>query len=448
MNAGLSQNRAQRGLIQRRKGLVAGVIAAVFFFLLAFNLGSYIFYKRMGRHLEQSLDTKMRTAALLASDLISLKMPDDIYDVSAYFLVRPVLSRIHERQDFEAVYLIDPEYNVLLESHHLLEFAANRGYLQDDSAAIARALNDEITTSEIHIIEDNIFKSVYAPVYNAFGDPVILVMEANADFLQIIALFRRGLYVGVVTSVLLLSLVTIFLIWATSLFLRTETKLYESRRLAAMGQMAATVAHEIRNPLGIIKSTSDLLEEQYNNPDKPDELWEYINEEIKRLNRLVDNFLSLSREPELVKKDTDIRLLVQDAVSSFRTDQNHQVEFFAPDRELVVRCDADKIYQVVLNLLINAAQAMEDHSGEIVLECKNIKKRGRIFAQVQIRDSGSGIPGDPQLIFEPFYTTKSKGTGLGLAVSKNIIEKHGGEITAKNRPEGGTEFSFWLPENN
>ncbi|MBN2001454.1 hypothetical protein JW935_28170 [candidate division KSB1 bacterium] len=448
MNTGFVPNRAHRRLMHRRKLLVAGVIAAVFFFLTAFNLGSYLFYKQLGNHLEQSLNMKMRTAAELASYLIGNYLPDDIYDISGYYMIRPILSRIHERQDFEAVYLIDRRYNVLVESSQLLEFATSRGYLREDSTAISLALEDSVTTSQLHIVEDNIFKSVYAPVYNVFGETVILVMEANVDFLQIIAIFRRGLYIGAVISMLLLGLVSIFLILATSLFLKTETKLFESQRLASMGQMAATVAHEIRNPLGIIKSTSDLLKEEYYDRENPNELWNYINDEIKRLNRLVNDFLALSREPKLVQTETDLGQLLQDAVSTFRTDNNLTVNLIAPPPNLRIYCDADKIHQVVLNLLLNAAQAMEDRPGEIVLESDIVKRKGRTIVRVRIRDDGPGISGDPQLIFEPFFTTKTRGTGLGLAVSKSIIEKHGGEISAGNRPEGGTEFVFWLPVKN
>ena len=115
------------------------------------------------------------------------------------------------------------------------------------------------------------------------------------------------------------------------MLLKTESELQKSQRLAIMGQMAATVAHEIRNPLGIIKSTSDVLREKYQNTSTPDEMFNFINEEINRLNRLVNDFLSFSREPNLNITVNDLHKLVQEAITSFKAEDSRVS--FEPDKK-------------------------------------------------------------------------------------------------------------------
>ncbi len=438
---------SNKRLLLRRKLTVASVVVATFLFLLFYNLGSYFFIKKMGRHLEQSLDSRLKTAASLAAQIIELDVTN-IYDASEHPLLRIVLTRIKNDNELEAAYLIDSSYNVILDSRLDLELSASRSYIVEDSSAIRQALVGSISTSQLHTVAGNHFKSVYAPVNDLFGNSAILVLEANAEFFDMIRFFKKGLLIGSVTSGLLLILLTLFLIGATSLFLKTEEQLQKSRRLAAMGQMAATVAHEIRNPLGIIKSTADVLREKYHSGDEPDELFGFINDEVQRLNRLVNDFLTLSREPKLNRVDENLIGIVENAIRQFKAepDENIRVEFRATTNKAVVNCDRDKIHQVLLNLLLNARQALEkSENGQIKVELSAEKIKGKEFAKVEIADNGPGLPGDSDEIFDPFYTTRTKGTGLGLAVSRNIIELHGGRIEAENRPQGGAVLRFYLP---
>jgi len=432
-------------LLFRRKATVASVVVVTFFFLLFYNLGSYLFIKRIGRHLEEALDGRLKTAATLSTQIIERDL-EDLHDTSTHSLVRLLLAQIRLQNDLEAAYLISTHFDVLVDSRLELEFQVSRGYLRNDSTAIHSADTGVISVSSLRTVAGNHFKNVYAPVSDILGNRAILVLEANADFMDIIRFFHRGLLIGAVTSLMLLLLLVFFLIGATSLFLKTEAQLQQSRRLASMGQMAATVAHEIRNPLGIIKSTADILRERQQEASGSTELFGYINDEIRRLNRLVGDFLSLSREPAPKLAENDLCKIVEDAVHIFQAEDGTKTDIALPNNResLQVACDADMLRQVMLNLFLNSAQAM-DGSGKICVEVKSEKIRGRRFAQVRVMDSGKGIEGDPNAIFEPFYTTKAQGTGLGLAVSRNIIERHGGWMQAANRLEGGAVVEFWLP---
>jgi len=436
---------SQRRLLFRRKATVASVVVVTFLFLLFYNLGSYLFIKRIGRHLEDALDGRLKTAASLSTQIIEHDM-EDVNDPSTHSLIRLLLSQIRLQNDLEATYLISPDFDVIVDSRLDLEFQASRGYLRNDSTQIQLAESGVISTSALHTVEGNHFKNVYAPVSDILGNKAILVLEANADFLDVIDFFNRGLLLGVGASILLLLLLVFFLLGATSLFLKTEAQLQQSKRLASMGQMAATVAHEIRNPLGVIKGTADVLRERYQESSSSNELFGFINEEIRRLNRLVSDFLSLSKEPALKLAEHDLCKMVSDAVHTFQAEDTAEVELSLPQNteSLKVTCDADMLRQVLLNLFLNAAQAM-DNAGKINVEIRLEKIKGKRFAKVQVTDSGRGIEGDPNAIFEPFYTTKAQGTGLGLAVSRNIIERHGGWIEAENRFEGGAAVTFWLP---
>ncbi len=442
----LIQNNSQSNqqLLFRRKLAVVSVVLVTFVFLLLFNLGSYFFIKRMGTHLENALDARLVTAASLATQIIEKDLTN-LYDPREHSLISNLLTQIHSGNDFEAVYIIDKTFNTLVDSRIVLEMT-KRGYLREDSTEIQLALNGTITASQLHTIAGNHFKSVYAPVIDFDGNTAVLVLEANAEFLDIIHFFRRGLYIGSATSLFLLVFLTIYVIWAMRLFLRTEAQLQQSQRLAAMGQIGATMAHEIRNPLGIIKSTSDVLREKYQNRGEPDELFGYINDEIRRLNRLVNDFLSLSREPVLNVDEHNLTQLIKRAVQSFDAENRGQtkINVDAPD-ELLVSCDTDLLHQVILNLFLNSAQATEKLDIEIQVCLSIAKVRAKKFAKIEIADNGVGFADDQQKIFEPFYTTKAKGTGLGLAVSRSIIEKHGGWIEAENGKQGGAMIRFFLP---
>lgn len=426
-------------MLWRRKLAVALILVMVFLFLLLLNIASYTFLRRTGRQLEASLDARLLTAARLGAtivenDLISLYARTDLA------LVQLDLTQIRSNNELEAAYLIDPALNVLIDTQAP---PPSRGYIRADSLAIARALDTGVATSELHRVAGNPFKNAYASISDLDGNTAFLVLEANADFFNIISSYRQRLYINSMVSAGVFVVFTVFLVVAALRFLRTEAKLQQAQRLAAMGQMTATMAHEIRNPLGIIKSSTDVLREKYQDPDQPDELFEFVDDEIKRLGRLVNDFLTFSREPLLNTKYMDINTTLADAVKHFQSEYAVEVKF-EPEAPIRTQYDPDKLYQVILNILLNARQAMGDEPGTITIRSRVSKLRGKSVAEISIRDNGTGFK-DATRIFEPFYTTKTQGTGLGLAVCRAIIEKHGGSIAAASPESGGAELTIHLP---
>lgn len=440
-------------LLQKRKFYIRSLIIFTVLILLAFNLGSWIFLKQMDNYLEQELEKRLTSIARLADRILLKQYIDDLLSniepQFALFYIKQDLNKLIDKQELQAAFIIDRNFQVLVEgggTDFLIE--PRRTYLQQDSLAIEKAWQGEIAASPIHIVEGNRFKNVYAPLRDVSLDVVaLLVLEANADFFEILGLFKRGLIFGGLVSLGLIVVFSFFISWMITLLIRTQESLKQSEKLAAMGQMAASMAHEIRNPLGIIKSTADVLKEKYAQAKEPDELFEYISEEVKRLNHLVNNFLSFSREPKLNPRPADLNQVISKAVSAIEREKSGQeIEICCRDVEQLEPFifDEDAIQQVLFNLLINSIQAI-DQTGKIEIGLTKMDIKSRSYAKLTISDNGSGIEGDLSKIFEPFYSTKSSGSGLGLAISKQIIEKHGGWIKVESRTGEGTVFRFYLP---
>ncbi|CAN5817754.1 hypothetical protein BH11MYX2_BH11MYX2_30190 [soil metagenome] len=232
----------------------------------------------------------------------------------------------------------------------------------------------------------------------------------------------------------------------------------ERDRLAVLGEMAAGLAHEIRNPLGAIKGAAQLImtDGWSKSPGMPAETSEFlaiIVEEANRLNNVVTRFLDYAR-PERPGREgadkVDLNNVVRRTVQLLQQEPLKNVEFRVRlDEHLPeVAGDPESLIQVFLNLGQNAVQAMPDGGTLEILSTR--RRRSRLgygqFAEVRFRDSGIGIPRDRlKKLFIPFYTTKQKGTGLGLAISHRIINQHGGTIEVRSTIGQGSTFSVFLP---
>jgi signal transduction histidine kinase len=231
-------------------------------------------------------------------------------------------------------------------------------------------------------------------------------------------------------------------------------RLHRAERLAAVGQLAAGVAHEIRNPLTAIRSTMQYLLGGLDRGEPRHQLVEEILSEVDRINGTVGGLLSLSRSGEIHKAEIDLLEPLAGAVQlvgARAAGQGVEVRsaLGAPGSgRLPVFADAGQLKQVFLNLLINALQSMPQ-GGRLSVGMAPRPARGHdasSWAEVRIEDTGPGIPPDQlRKVFDPFYTTKSDGTGLGLAICHGIIEQHDGEIQLESEMGTGTTASIRLP---
>lgn len=231
----------------------------------------------------------------------------------------------------------------------------------------------------------------------------------------------------------------------------------ERDRLAAIGEMAAGLAHEIRNPLGAIKGAAQLLVDADGKPIGMDDAGEFLGiivEEVNRLNNVVTQFLDYARlersEPE--KSELDLNGVVQKTAALLEKDESAEdvtLEVRLDDLLPPVSGDAEQLKQVFLNLGLNALHAMRERGGTLEIITSR-RRRSRLgygsFSEVRFRDTGVGIPRDDlKNLFIPFFTTKERGTGLGLAISQRIVSQHGGTIEVRSVPGQGSTFSVFLP---
>ncbi|UCF37633.1 MAG: PAS domain S-box protein [Acidobacteriota bacterium] len=226
-------------------------------------------------------------------------------------------------------------------------------------------------------------------------------------------------------------------------FKKMQEEIIQSQKLAAIGEMAASVAHEIKNPLAGISGAIEILRDTFEEPDERREVMEEILLEVKRLDNTVRDLLAFSRPWNPDTQWCDLRELIERVTRLFlEQDDLGDLEFKVNDSsEIRVKVDPWLFEKVLWNLLDNASDAMD---GEGLIEFHFEESPG--YITVTVEDNGAGIPIDQQdNVFRPFFTTKSRGTGLGLAICKKIMDAHGGSISLFSIPKKGTRVSVKFP---
>jgi signal transduction histidine kinase len=231
---------------------------------------------------------------------------------------------------------------------------------------------------------------------------------------------------------------------------RTQLALVERERLAAIGELAATVAHEVRNPVAVIFNCIGTLQKSHGAAGDARALLDILSEEANRLNQIVSELLDYARPGELLLLDESLEEIVSAAIAAVTGAHGTPVEIDLdvprPLRRQVL--DARLVRRAVINLVTNAVQAVPNGGRVVVRVLDDAAASGSSAAAVRIEvtDNGPGIPeAILARIFEPFFTTKASGTGLGLAIVKHVAEAHHGDLTVRTAHGGGTTFVMTLP---
>jgi len=224
-----------------------------------------------------------------------------------------------------------------------------------------------------------------------------------------------------------------------------------AERLAALGQLSAGLAHEIRNPLGVIKGSAEILSQKLSGADElAKELSGYIYTDVNRLSALVSRFLDFARPSQLNVKPENLPQLLEKCLKTV-ADQGASAgikikkEYAASLPRAMI--DSELCEQVFTNLISNACEAMSE-GGELTIRADALRAAGERAREVavDIADTGPGIPEElKEQVFNPFFTTKKSGVGLGLAIVSKIVDAHGGTVKLVNSPEGGACFRVTLP---
>jgi signal transduction histidine kinase len=228
-----------------------------------------------------------------------------------------------------------------------------------------------------------------------------------------------------------------------------EGQLRQCERLSTIGELAAVLAHEIRNPLGSIQGTAEILKDDFQPCDKKYEFLEIMVKESKRINKVVEDFLRLARPQPILMGSCDLAEELHNVISLLSSE--------ARKRDIALECrvdpmpaiagDPEKLRQAFLNIVLNGLQASAQ-GGVVTITVlrEEPEPGGNAWANLIFTDTGPGIPAEAvDRIFEPFFTTKEGGTGLGLVITRKIIEGHGGSITVQSTPGKGAVCRIRLP---
>jgi signal transduction histidine kinase len=233
---------------------------------------------------------------------------------------------------------------------------------------------------------------------------------------------------------------------------RAQVELLRKERLAALGQISAVMAHEVRNPLGVIYNSLGAFRKLLPPGGDAQLLLSIVEEEADRLNRIIGSLLDFARPTTLELTPGDLSALVEDVVRGAVTDSAYRpsieitAEYLHQPNGLLF--DVHLVRQALINLLQNAFQAIEGRGGpgRVALRTEDAEIEGRPYVKISVSDTGGGIPDKVrERIFDPFFTTRTMGTGLGLPIVKRVVEDHSGILQVETRQGEGSTFSILLP---
>lgn len=220
-----------------------------------------------------------------------------------------------------------------------------------------------------------------------------------------------------------------------------QKDLISAEKFATIGRLSSSVAHELRNPLASIKNISYFLLKMGNySNDKEKKMIQMLSDEVVRANKIITELLDYSKTKQINKLEIDISVLIDKAIKSVPVAEN--IKVIKQSGPIIVFVDPDRIVQVLINLISNARDAMPQEGGSITISAKTVEDK----LHISVVDTASGMSEETLAkLFEPLFTTKLKGIGLGLPIVKEIIEAHGGTMTVTSKLGVGTEFIILLP---
>ncbi|MFH0921672.1 MAG: HAMP domain-containing sensor histidine kinase [Fibrobacterota bacterium] len=417
--------------------LCMGLAAGISFVLNLYVAGSNI---RLASH-DSEQRMKSAGAFLACEQLLDSLTRAGSGDTVLARAVRERLQRVARLTGLERITLMDASGTILSSSSGF--FTPGElltGYLIDTVLSAAALAGQTPVTTPLVKIAGVYFRSCYYPVF--FGnEPCLLVIDADRLYYREIIDIRRNL---ILTGAIQFALFIIILASLLLLMHRHNRTLEEMRaqeRLSFLGQTASELAHEIKNPLAILKASADVLRKKHD-PAHQDMAFGFLATETMRLSRLIDNMLLFARERPLSLRPTQLLPVLDEIRNAALAEwEGVAMSVACPFPTLMLMADPDSLRQLFWNLLKNSVEAMQ---GKGAFNIRVLEKgKGLVLC---LTDNGPGIP-EKMLteIFNPFHSTKPQGTGLGLAVVSAICEKHGWVIRARPSDKGAC-FEIQVPE--
>ena len=393
---------------------------------LAGALGATLALYRAGAAaLDRVLEERLRGAGETAAKLLGGATPD-----------RAALRATMDANGLEGAYLLGRDLRILGDATGPAGGAAD--LLRVDGARVARAFAGTVTVAYSYAVGEVPVATGYFPVHGEDGAVhAVLALEAGRSF----SAARRELGRAAWLAVGLSALAALGLGLASRRFAVAEARTTAAAaRGEALARMGAMVAHEVRNPIGVIRGAVELVRARAGEALGPRdrEALEDVLGEVERLRRLTEDFLDLTREPALSPAPVDLAALAAEAARGVaRAHPDLAVELAVPP--LLVQADPVRLRQVLANLLDNAA-----HAGARAVRIGAEVAGGR--ARVLVRDDGPGVDAAVRArLFDPFVSGRARGAGLGLAIARRIVERHGGALELADAGPPGAAFALTLP---
>ena len=421
--------------------------------IYAIQTAHHLLDDELGKRFEATAHT---AALLIQSDQLDALFPGSADSLRADFDavmngaeaadgVREQWRRLADGAGASNILLLDPEHRVVLGVREAMSKQVGRVTL--DEAAFTRAMIGEGAHSRLFEEGATYLKAGYAPVTQYDGRIVgAVVVEGGASAFRPLVQVRASLYGAAALASILVVLVGLGYVRTQARLARMEERMNHADLLATVGQVAAGVAHEIRNPLAVLRGASSRLQKmEHLSREEREEMLGMLDEEVQRMGDVVQTFLDLSRRQDSEATIIPLKPLIERSMEILKVELTRckvrsTVRWEAPN-DVCIRGRHQALHHLFLNLALNARDAMPE-GGDLTILVQAKKSEVRIYFQ----DSGPGIPRTIRSkIFEPFFTTRAQGTGLGLAFVERIVLEHGGSISVGSSPSGGAQFLIELP---
>lgn len=416
--------------------------------LVAINVGGWYFYRVIYEILDEELGRRLQSLDSIATLLLDKTQISELVSDSppstTQSRVNEELYLLRDTMKLGDLYIINQNYHVLARAESA--GIAHPLRLLDDKQEIDSAFHGKITEGFHYFVGNTWYKRAYAPIYDEKSNIIaVLGVEASAEYFQMTdKIFHYLVYLGLL-SIVLIGITMFILNRIFTAMFRLEERVLSTDKLQSLTQLSAGVAHEIRNPLGIISGNAELLNEEMGDDKQKKELVQNIISESDRLEKIIRNFLEFSKPGSLESSEQDINQILDKTLQLCQHQLQKEGVVVTKEYEKdlpKIKMDSQRMTQVFLNLILNAREALLQGGWLTVRSFARDNKS----VIVEIQDSGMGIPSEiVNKIFEPFYTTKKTGSGLGLPIAKRIIEDHHGKIEIQSEHGKGTTVRVILP---
>lgn len=421
----------------------------VFILIIALNIIGFIQIHSYEQKINTEFQNQIRQLSyywdnIFHADELELIEPGmELNDISIYY--QSLLAELKRNLNLMDIKIIDRSKKLLVDS----DIQYNIGQPVSIDTLLWGKINSP--GERLHFIQHSNGSNmegiveVLTELYNSDNIPTaFLLIRMKPNLLSALMDFKHTLYVLNMVFILIVLLLGILSTIYLRKYLRAQEEIYQKERLSQLGEMTAIIAHEIRNPLGIIKGSTSVLKKKLS-AEKDKEIIRFIEEEINRLNHLVTQMLTFVKKPQLNPVLTDINTFIHHIVQMYQKQLKDVTIRFNGSHGISVFIDTDAMRQIILNIFNNALHALEtvDYKKEMDITVSGDSH----VVQLTICNNGPSIPEKSlKQIFKPFFTTKDKGSGLGLPVSKVLIEHMKGSIHIKNKKPGpGVEVIIELP---